>query len=177
MSHHLNMVDTPTSVLLRHGYAGDSDTWVGPDDFRPLDEIGWTQAADVVDVLRPLGLRWLLSSPALRCRQTLVPLAQSTDLDIQPDVDLSIKGDRDNLLRLLTSPEEDGLVLCSHGEVIEDVLDRFPQAGHSSQRPITAKGGFWVIRGRGAAASVRYFAPPTSDIAVGPSRVAAGQGI
>jgi 8-oxo-dGTP diphosphatase len=40
-----------TLVLVRHGSAGDADTWEGDDRLRPLDGKGRKQAARLVEVL------------------------------------------------------------------------------------------------------------------------------
>jgi phosphohistidine phosphatase SixA len=115
-------------ALVCHADAGDWRVEDGPDDFRPLSPLGWLQAADVIDVLRPIRPRWLLSSPSLRCRQTLVPTAEALGLDIEANAGLMLRGNRDPMMRLISSPDADGVVLCSQKSVIDEILDRLPAA-------------------------------------------------
>src|SRR4051812_442509 len=60
-------------VLVRHAHAGSKKQWSGPDHERPLSRRGQEQARDLAGVLAGLGVTRLLSSPALRCRETLQP--------------------------------------------------------------------------------------------------------
>lgn len=109
----------------------DSGEWRaedGPDDFRPLSPLGWSQAADVIEVLRPIRPRWLLSSPSLRCRQTLVPTAEALELDIEANAGLMLRGNREPLMRLMSSPDADGVVLCTQQAVIDEIIGRLPPA-------------------------------------------------
>src|SRR6266508_3359874 len=67
-------------ALVRHADAGNKRDWSGPDAERPLSEEGWEQAAGLVDLLAGLRIERLLTSPLLRCRQTLEPLAAALEL-------------------------------------------------------------------------------------------------
>ena len=67
--------DTVTLLLVRHGSAGDRDSWVGDDDERPLDDEGTAQAAAMADVLPLYEPRRVLSAPLVRCVDTVRPLA------------------------------------------------------------------------------------------------------
>src|SRR3954452_23548577 len=115
-----------TCVLVRHGEAGDRSAWQGPDDLRPLGPLGWLQAADLVDAVDDIRVRALLTSPSTRCLQTLLPLSHVTSLDVETVAGLSLHGDPSLLLAWLMSADSDGVVVCTHGEVIEDVLDGWP---------------------------------------------------
>src|SRR3954453_420928 len=70
-----------TVVLLRHGSAGDRDRWDGDDRLRPLDKKGRRQAEALRDALLARGVPRALSSPYVRCTETLAPLG----LDVEPD--------------------------------------------------------------------------------------------
>jgi phosphohistidine phosphatase SixA len=110
-----------TSVLLRHASAGHRDRLQDGDDrLRPLDARGRRQAAELVDLLRPLGLRRLLSSPYVRCIETVGPLAAALELAVEPD-DRLAEGSGRAALELLS---EDGVVLCTHGDVVDELLGR-----------------------------------------------------
>jgi phosphohistidine phosphatase SixA len=109
-----------TSVLLRHASAGDRDHWDGPDVLRPLDERGRRQAAELVELLRPFGLRRVVSSPYTRCVDTVAPLAKALGVPLEEDERLAegAAPGADELLR------EDGVLACTHGDVVVDVLGR-----------------------------------------------------
>ena len=107
-----------TSVLLRHASAGDRDDWDGDDESRPLDARGRRQAAELVELLRQFGARRILSSPAVRCVETVEPLAAALGLDVEEDRRLA-EGAGRSAFELL---HEEGVLCCTHGDVIEDVL-------------------------------------------------------
>ena len=74
-----------TSVLLRHAAAGDREHWDGDDFHRPLDARGRRQSAELVGLLRPFGARRVVSSPYVRCVQTVEPLAAALGLPLELD--------------------------------------------------------------------------------------------
>jgi 8-oxo-(d)GTP phosphatase len=76
-------------ILVRHGSAGDRDEWEGDDGLRPLDERGRRQADQLVDLLAGYELDRIFSSPAIRCVQTVEPLADARGLDIEIRSELS----------------------------------------------------------------------------------------
>jgi len=109
-----------TSVLLRHASAGDRDRWDGVDFHRPLDARGRRQAAELVELLRPFKVRRVLSSPYVRCIETVEPLAAALDLPVELN-DRLTEGAGPGAGLLL---HEDGVVCCTHGDIIESVLGR-----------------------------------------------------
>ncbi len=109
-----------TSVLLRHAAAEDREHWDGDDFHRPLDARGRRQAAELVEVLRPLGVRRVLSSPYVRCMETVRPLAVALELPLEPDHRLA-EGAGASATELL---REDGVVCCTHGDIVEALLGR-----------------------------------------------------
>jgi phosphohistidine phosphatase SixA len=109
-----------TSVLLRHARAGDRTEWEDDDRLRPLDERGRRQAEELVELLRPIGVRRIVSSPYVRCVQTVEPLAAALGLELELD-GLLAEGTGDAALALLA---ENGVVACTHGDVVEAILGR-----------------------------------------------------
>src|SRR5664279_4081391 len=87
---------TRSLLLIRHAKAGNRSRWQGPDDLRPLSRSGRRQAETLVVRLAEFPLRRLVASPALRCVQTLEPLAVARRIAIEPDAALlegaSIRG-------------------------------------------------------------------------------------
>ena len=116
-----------TSVLIRHAAAGDREDWDGDDFHRPLNARGRRQAAELVELLRPYGVRRVLSSPYVRCVETVRPLATALELSVEPD-DRLAEGAGAGAVELL---REDGVVCCTHGDIAEEVLGRQVKKGAS----------------------------------------------
>jgi 8-oxo-dGTP diphosphatase len=108
------------SVLLRHASAGDRSDWEGDDRLRPLDARGQSQAVGLVALLRPFGVRRIISSPYVRCVQTVEPLAAALGLQVEQDERLA-EGEGAAAVDLLG---EDGVVCCTHGDIVEALLGR-----------------------------------------------------
>ncbi|HUR23801.1 MAG TPA: phosphoglycerate mutase family protein [Acidimicrobiales bacterium] len=136
-----------TVLLVRHAKAGDRDKWEAPDDLRPLTTKGEVQAQALVDLLAGYDIDRVLSSPYLRCTQTVAPLAAARGLAVEPCDDLAEGEGRagTGLARSLLS-EPACTVLCSHGDVVEEVLDALSVA----REQFTRKGATWVLDEAGA---------------------------
>ena len=106
------------SVLLRHASAGDRYHWAGDDADRPLDEKGRRQAAELAVELGTDDVRRVVSSPYVRCVQTVEPLAAALGLEVELD-DRLAEGGGSSAQALL---EEDGVVACTHGDVIFELV-------------------------------------------------------
>jgi len=119
---------TNAIYLVRHAKAGSRAAWGDDDALRPLVDEGREQARLIASRLAPLHPPRLVSSPFLRCRQTLEPLAEMTSLTVE-SVDALHEGvDTDTALAFLEALA-DGSVACSHGDVIPAVLKRLEWHG------------------------------------------------
>jgi len=119
--------------FLRHGQAGDKDTWQGDDFQRPLTGGGRAEMEAAASGLRALNLKpnVILSSPLVRARQTAEIAAQAFGMAITEAAPLAPGCDLDGLadaLRpyrqvdevLIVGHEPDfstliGLLIASHG--------------------------------------------------------------
>jgi len=74
-----------TVLLLRHGRStsNTAGTLAGRSEGVDLDDKGREQAAGLVDRLGDLSIRAVLTSPLLRCRRTVEPLAEALCLEPQ----------------------------------------------------------------------------------------------
>ena len=106
------------SVLVRHGSAGDRYEWAGDDRHRPLDKKGRRQAEKIAEALAQEDVRRVVSSPAVRCVQTVEPLAAAFGLEVELDDRLAEGGG--GSARALV--DETGVVACTHGDVIYELL-------------------------------------------------------
>jgi len=153
-----------TILLVRHARAGRRERWKGDDRLRPLSPKGHVQATALPAVLEP----WtavaplLVSSPWKRCVQTLGPLASGTGAAVRADDLLGEGRGSDAADRMADWIGPRPVVLCTHGDVIEEVLARVLANGIDLGRePTAAKGSVWVLEGTGGAVvSARYLAPP-----------------
>ena len=150
-------------ALVRHADAGNKRDWAGPDAERPLSQEGWEQAAGLVDLLVGLRIERLLSSPLLRCRQTLEPLAAALGLDIVLVEELSVEGDIERMEAILDQARTDRAVLCTHGEVLQELFARLRDraALQDDAEPPWQKGSAWVLERSEDGLRGRYLAPRT----------------
>jgi 8-oxo-dGTP diphosphatase len=158
-------VSARLAYLVRHAHAGDRATWRGDDSDRPLSDKGWRQARALPTVIRPPEpLRRVLSSPALRCVQTVEPLAQAYSLRVEIDEALREGADPRDSLALLEREMARGPVTgCTHGDVVPGVLDLLRSAGVRFEGPLTwPKASTWVLEGAdgGGVVRARYLPPP-----------------
>jgi 8-oxo-dGTP diphosphatase len=109
-------------LLVRHARAGDRDAWEGDDRVRPLDKKGRKQAEGLVDLVSDYVIERLVSSPYLRCTQSFEPLAAARGLEIEEGAELAEGSTREDVLRLLGSVESEHVALCTHGDVVVELV-------------------------------------------------------
>lgn len=114
-------------IALRHAKAVGRSDWEMSDASRPLTERGKKQAAAIVAPLRAFGVRRIITSDAVRCVQTITPLAKA--LDRKPVQTERISQDaweegRSDARAVIGKRVRAGkaAVLCSHGPVLPDIL-------------------------------------------------------
>jgi 8-oxo-dGTP diphosphatase len=134
-------------ILIRHAHAGDRQDWCDDDRLRPLSTRGHRQAQHMPETLRSCLPRRVLSSPYTRCVQTVAPLAGCLGLPTETTEHLA-EGAGPQALALIRSLVDDTVALCTHGDVITDVLvaladeDRLDLGANPRQ----AKGSAWVLQ-------------------------------
>ena len=114
--------------LVRHAKAGSRAAWTDDDSTRPLVDDGWEQARVIASRLAPLHPVRLVSSPFVRCCQTLEPLAETVKLPVEAVTELREGVDTGTALTFLEGLAA-GTVACSHGDVIPAVLKRLEWHG------------------------------------------------
>ena len=147
--------------LLRHAHAGSKKNWEGPDDQRPLSATGRREAAGLVVRLAALPVSTVLSSPALRCRQTVGPLAEQRGLPVGLDGRLHVDAEVEQAVALLLSRDLGDAVLCSHGELIGELLGWLRDGGAPiAEDAEWPKGSTWVLRPDGDRVAEATYLPP-----------------
>ncbi len=140
--------------VVRHAKAGSRNAWASDDRPRPLTAAGVAQSMALADVLAPLvGDGRLLSSPFTRCVQTLQPLAgvlaASRQITIEADERLSESMPFEPVLDLVLGLPA-GSVLCSHGDVIPDLIGGLDRRGVALMgTPRWEKCSTWILQRSG----------------------------
>ena len=150
-------------ILVRHVSAGHRDDWAGDDQSRPLDAEGAMDAVALADLLACFAPRArLISSPALRCTESLQPYAARFGGSVEARAVLAVPGraadshsartdGADALRSLFRGLVAVGqpVVACLHRENLPlalaaacSVLGAPPPAEPDLSLP---KGGFWVL--------------------------------
>ncbi|MGH3005737.1 MAG: SixA phosphatase family protein [Gaiellaceae bacterium] len=139
-----------TILFVRHASAGERKRWKGDDRLRPLDARGRRQAEGLVDLLRRHGPSRVLSSSSVRCRETVEPLARDLGLTVEERGELAEGASADEVHSVAAKLAEEVVVLCTHGDVVAEVL------GEESE-----KGSTWVFRFDGDVLTpIEYLPPP-----------------
>ena len=151
-----------TLYLVRHGDAGPRHEWRQPDDLRPLSKKGRRQAKALVGLLADRPVARVLSSPSMRCCQTVEPLARELGVEIEQTPALMEGASTSKALDLVDSLLQQNAVLCSHGDVIPDVLRALTRRGMKVDGDRAwAKGSVWELEANGnRLARGRYHPPP-----------------
>lgn len=134
-------------LLVRHAKAGIRQKWKGPDHLRPLSKKGWDQAFALVGVLEEFEVTRVLSSPFLRCRQTVEPLSGRRKLTVEDHEALAEGAPLEATMELVRDLAGETAVLCSHGDVIPELLEAVARTDGLSlpEDYPYAKGSVWVL--------------------------------
>ena len=95
------------AYLIRHAKAGDRDAWEQPDVLRPLSRSGERQAEAIADLFGDEPIARVHSSPAVRCVQTVHPLAVRLGLLVREEELLQEGGGPSGAYQLARSAADD----------------------------------------------------------------------
>ena len=146
--------------LIRHASAGRRQPHTKDID-RPLDERGFEQANRIAETLDGIALQLILTSPALRCHQTVEPLAKVHGVDIERNPHLSEGQSAAGALALanrLAAAEVDA-ALCSHGDILPALLDTLAGDGVPLDGAGCAKGSIWTLEIQDGRISRGHYTP------------------
>lgn len=113
-------------LLVRHASAGDRADWPGDDRVRPLDRRGREQVTRLVELLEPYRVDAILTSPYLRCVDTVVPLAAARGLQADVREELSEELQFSEGVELVRTLAGRDVVVCGHGG-LDSVLPDAPK--------------------------------------------------
>ena len=131
--------------------AAEHESWSLPDGLRPLTEFGWRQALAISELLSGAGIEAFWSSPTVRCRDTLIPSAHCSGLEVAAESRLfeqlapaGADAAADLMAELLESYFGGGaqqVAACSHGNVLPPLL----ALGDPEIGKRCPKGGVWKL--------------------------------
>ena len=146
--------------LVRHAHAGSQKRWRGPDQLRPLSALGDRQAVGLLARLGGYPVTRILSSPTVRCHQTVVPLSQERAVPIEVVAALDVDAPVEGLLELMADPSMETTILCGHGGQIVGALRLLCGGAASGGQLSRQKGSTWVLdQDGGDLRAVRYLPP------------------
>lgn len=157
------MTGTLISVI-RHAEAGNRDRWKAPDDLRPLTRGGRLQATRIAERFANEPFAQVMSSPFVRCVQTVSPLADAHGLSVELRDDLAEGQPVAYLEKAVLEAEGEGpTAICVHGDAMRSLLADLIERGIAERvRQGFKKGTTWVLEVQdGAIISARHVpAPP-----------------
>jgi broad specificity phosphatase PhoE len=146
-------------LLVRHVTAGHRSTWPDDDRLRPISKAGQRQARALVEVLAGERFERIVSSPYVRCIESVAPIASVRGFAIELSDALAEEAPLDDALALVRKHAHGGAVLCSHGDVIPMLLEYVARRGVDlGPSPVCPKGSTWALstNGAGEVVSARY---------------------
>ncbi len=137
-------------LVVRHARAGRRSAYKGDDRERPLSPRGQVQADALVLLLAAFRPRRILSSPAVRCFETVRPLSEALGVPIESVSELD-EGNGPAALRLMERMAGEPAVLTTHGDVAEALLEVLASDRSAEERYKLRllKGEVWVVRSNG----------------------------
>jgi broad specificity phosphatase PhoE len=152
-----------TIFLVRHARAGNRSSWTGEDWLRPLSRRGQAQAEGFLEVFAEEHVDRILSSPYVRCMESMVQLAGQRMVAVEPTDALAEGASLESALTLVRKHTHHNAVFCSHGDVIPMLLEYYAARGVDlGPKPSCPKGCTWIldVDGTGDVVAARYV-PPT----------------
>jgi 8-oxo-dGTP diphosphatase len=151
-------------TVIRHAEAGNRDRWTAPDDLRPLSRGGRLQAQRIAERFAGEPFVQVMSSPFVRCVQTVSPLADARGLSVELRDDLAEGQPTGYLEKAILEAEGEGpTAICVHGDAVRALLGDLIERGIARRvSRATKKGAAWVLEVRdGAIVAARHVpAPP-----------------
>jgi 8-oxo-dGTP diphosphatase len=142
-------------LVVRHANAGRRTAYKGDDRLRPLSTRGHDRAVALVPLLSRYRPESVLSSPFVRCIETVQPLAEALSVPVEPD-DALAEGHGTDAVPLLRRLAGESVVLCTHGDVATAMLESLVAEPDAAQRRHLKlqKGEVWVIDSVGGSLAI-----------------------
>lgn len=122
--------DTKPLILLRHAKAIERQEWAGEDTDRPLSSLGERQAKRMLTNFLPFAVEEIHSSSAVRCYESITPLARGLNVDFFFTDSLTEEVFHKNnerpfkyVQRLLVN--DFTTLVCSHNPILPSIVSAF----------------------------------------------------
>ncbi len=144
-------LDAKPLILLRHAKAIEQGQWGGDDLDRPLSAVGERQARQIIENFAPYFVEEIHSSSAVRCYESVTPMARSLNIDFfftdsisdyvyQKNPDRSIN----YITRLLKN--DYATLVCSHNPILPKTLSSLIEKfGINLEETTLSPADAWVI--------------------------------
>lgn len=147
--------------VVRHADAGTRGRSSEPDELQALSERGQRQADGLRKQLADVGITRLVASPSRRCMDTLLPLATHLGLEVEPDDRLAEGQGFAGALALAEELRNAPAAICSHGDVIPDLLEALLRRGIKlKDEHRWPKASTWILTRGAAGFSKGTYVPP-----------------
>lgn len=115
---------------------------------------------NLVALWRDQPLTRVLSSPFVRCVETVQPLGDALGIEVER-TDALAEGHADEALALIDAVAGADAALCTHGDVIPEVLQALQARGVQIVDPWQwSKGSTWVLHAQDATLARATYVPP-----------------
>jgi 8-oxo-dGTP diphosphatase len=152
--------------LIRCAKAVRRERWKGDDELRPLTATGRAQAAALADWLGQIPISHILSSPFTRCVETVTPLAERANLEVEKVESLAPGTDVVLALAWIRVLPADS-VLCSHSAVIASIMEILTRQGAELEGLADwRKGSTWVLERVGQRVVRAHTVAPRPELSV-----------
>ena len=123
-------VDTTPLILLRHGKAIAREEWEGDDGDRPLAQLGQIQSKRMLSKYLPFAISEIHTSDAVRCYETVAPMARAMSLDMIYWSELSeyaFAKDKKAAINVVNDiiESETRAIVCGHNPVLPGIVAKF----------------------------------------------------
>jgi phosphohistidine phosphatase SixA len=148
-------------LVVRHAHAGQRGSTDSDDLLRALTDDGKAEAHALVELHADTKITAVWSSRAVRCVETVAPLAAALGLDVRTTPHLLDDADPAQMLRWLVSLDGP-TVMCSHGELIGGLISRLQAQGILFDGPAAwPKASTWELNiARGTVTRARFVSRP-----------------
>ncbi|MGA7912566.1 MAG: histidine phosphatase family protein [Candidatus Dormiibacterota bacterium] len=135
-----------TIYLVKEADSGSPGSWPGPSRLRPITREGRRQARALVACLEGRPISRILTGPNLRCRETVMPLADARDLVIESDHALGEVAEVDRALAVVRGTAARPLLVCTHSSLVDAMVGRLLLDGWLVEDGADLTDGFvWLV--------------------------------
>jgi 8-oxo-dGTP diphosphatase len=148
--------------LVRHGWAGRRAKDDPDDSRRPLDDRGLAQRRAIRQLLQAHPITRIGSSDYKRCMSTVKPLSKRLGIPVEFEPSLVEGSHPERLEALIHELQGEAAVLCSHGDIIGNMIGTLFAENLPMDGPMKwQRGSIWELRTiKGRVVSGRYVPPP-----------------